>query len=133
MPAPSIRPHWPSLIALAMTLTIAAMICWATLTPVRAPSGLPGNDKAYHFIAFAMLSLPCAILSPRWLVALIPLALVFGAMIEVIQPMVGRERELADFSADSLGAACGAALGIFLIRKPVLFFLRARRAKLHTD
>lgn len=133
MPAPALRRNWPGLIALMLTLAIAVAICWATLTPVRAPTGLPGNDKAYHFIAFAILALPCAVLAPRWLIALVPLALLFGAMIEVIQPMVGRERELADFSADALGSAFGAAVGLFLIRAPILFGLRSRRAKLHTD
>lgn len=114
--------------ALGLTALLAVAICYLTLTPVRAPAGLPGNDKLYHFIGFAALALPCAVLHPRSLLWVIPSTLVLGAAIEVIQPFVGRARELADFTADASGAAAGAAVGLLFVRLPLRHLAKLRSA-----
>ncbi len=93
------------------------MIAYLTLTPPR-PEALDGflSDKAYHVIAFAALIFPGALLYLRSLIWLIPAALVFGAAIELVQPLVGRTAEVADFVADVVGVACGLILGLTMRR-----------------
>jgi len=100
-------------LALLATALLAAAIAYLTLTPPRleALDGLL-SDKAYHVIAFAALIFPGALLYLRSLIWLIPAALVFGAAIELVQPLVGRSAEMADFVADVVGVACGLALGL---------------------
>ena len=102
-------------LALLATALLAAVIAYLTLTPPR-PAALDGllSDKAYHAIAFAALIFPGALLYFRSLIWLIPAALVFGAAIELIQPLVGRSAEVADFVADVVGTACGLALGLIV-------------------
>ena len=102
-------------LALLATTILAAVIAYLTLTPPR-PEALDGllSDKAYHAIAFAALIFPGAFLYLRSLIWLIPAALVFGAAIELVQPLVGRSAEVADFVADVVGMACGLALGLIV-------------------
>ena len=105
-------------LALLATALIAAAIAYLTLTPPRleALDGLL-SDKANHVIAFAALIFPGALLYLRSLIWLIPAALVFGAAIELVQPLVGRSAEMADFVADGVGVACGLILGLILRRR----------------
>ena len=87
----------------------------ATLTPLAELSPKPpGGDKLHHFIAFAALTLPTALLYARALTWLLPAAIAYGGCIEIIQPYVNRLGELGDFVADSLGAIFGAVLGLSL-------------------
>lgn len=92
-----------------LTLFMALVIGWLTLTPQPpGPPGVPGWDKIGHVVAFAALSAPLAWRHPRhwWAVALAALA--FGGLIEIVQPYVGRSREIADLLADGAGAVLGA-------------------------
>jgi VanZ family protein len=104
-------------LALLATALLAAVIAYLTLTPPRpeASDGLL-SDKAYHVMAFAALILPGALLYLRSLIWLIPTALAFGAAIELVQPLVGRSAEVADFVADGVGVACGLILGLIMRR-----------------
>ena len=105
------RRNQDRLVAL-ITLAIACLIAWLTLTPVSAPAvDFSHMDKLYHLIAFASLILPCALLSPRWLARYIAIALVFAGGIELVQPHVGRSGEWLDFFADATGLAVGALIG----------------------
>jgi membrane associated rhomboid family serine protease len=105
-------------LALLATVLLTAAIAYLTLTPPRpeASAGLL-SDKAYHVIAFASLIFPGALLYLRSLIWLIPAALVFGAAIELVQPLVGRSAEVADFVADIVGVACGLILGLIMRRR----------------
>ncbi|MFG6519375.1 VanZ family protein [Sulfitobacter sp. 1A13496] len=85
-----------------------------TLIPINVPTNAPGTDKTHHLLAFAALSLPCAALYPKALLRVALAAAVFGASIEVIQPYVGRQGEVADLIADVLGIGVGATLGLLL-------------------
>lgn len=76
------------------------------------PNGPNGIDKLYHALAFASLVFPTASLRPRMLRAAAPLALLFGAAIEIIQPHVGRTGDVADLVADGLGIFIGVGLGL---------------------
>lgn len=103
-------------IAVLATAGIAVAIGYTTLMPMPALPGPPGNDKVAHILAFALLTLPLSLVAPRSLLWLMPLALVFGGAIEMIQPYVGRDRELADLIADGIGILAGAAVGRGLAR-----------------
>jgi len=100
-------------LALLTTLVLSVIVGVFTLGPgVDAP----GGDKLHHMLAFAALALPTAIFSPRDLPVTALLLIAFGAGIEVVQPYVGRNRELMDFLMDTAGVAAGAGLGLFVRR-----------------
>lgn len=102
----------PNPIVLFFTLLIGAGIGWFTLTPPgEASTPLPLTDKQLHALAFGLLVLPVALTRPHALWWLAPLALAYGAVIEVIQPSVGRTGEWADLLADGLGIALVCGLG----------------------
>lgn len=98
-----------------ITVAMAVAILLVTLTPVRFP-GPAGSDKLYHFAGFGALVLPAALVRPRWLWVVVPLAIGLGGAIELVQPHVGRMRELADWFADIGGVAVGAVWGRILAR-----------------
>jgi len=102
-------------IALGVTTSLALVIAYLTLTPMPNLS-LAGSDKTHHLIAFATLTMPAAALYRRALAWLFPSAIVFGGLIEVLQPYVNRHGEWADFIADALGAILGVILGLILRR-----------------
>ena len=102
--------------ALAITCVFAAVIAYGTLYPgAVAPPGA-GNDKVQHFIAFAGLAVPISLARPRLAIYTILTALIYGGVIEVIQPFVGRDRSVLDLAADVLGACFGAGLAVGLNR-----------------
>jgi VanZ family protein len=70
---------------------------------VPPPEDLPKNDKLWHAVTFAALIVPTAVLQPRWLWPMAAAALVYGGLIELIQPSVGRTADLRDFLADAVG------------------------------
>ena len=90
------------------TIIIAFVIGLATLTPVETLPNVSGSDKLYHLISFAILTLPIAIIRPNAMWIILSLSIAYGGAIEVLQPHVNRNCELADLFAD----ACGAVLGI---------------------
>lgn len=97
---------------LLVTLAMACGIAIGTLAPQDSiPPELPGTDKTYHLLGFAAFVFPLTLYRPRNWLWLVPLAIVFGAVIELIQPYFGRSREIADVIANSAGALAGAAAG----------------------
>lgn len=100
----------PALGAWAATAVLFVAIGVLTLTPAVAAAAA-GNDKLGHFTAFALLVLPLSIAYPNRCLAVFTVAIAYGLAIELIQPYVGRDAEVADFVADVLGAALGALAG----------------------
>ena len=94
------------------TIAIAFAIGLATLTPVETLPNVSGSDKLYHLISFAILTLPIAIIRPHALWIILGLSIAYGGAIEIIQPLVNRNCEMADFLAD----AAGAVLGVLVAR-----------------
>ena len=92
------------------TVVIAVLIGLATLTPVEKMPDVSGSDKLYHLISFAILTLPIAVIRPKALWVIFILSVGYGGAIEVLQPLVNRNCELADFLADASGALLGMAL-----------------------
>lgn len=98
-------------LALIATCAIALIIGVGTLSPPSGSEPLPLTDKQLHFLAFALLALPLGWVRPRWVLWLIPLALAYGASIELIQPSVGRSGDWGDLLADGLGIIAGVIPG----------------------
>ena len=107
---------WRHRLALLATLLLAVTIAWGTLTPTPPTPDLMGplSDKLYHVMAFAGLVFPTALLYARSLVCILPLAALFGGAIELVQPYMGREAEVADVLADLVGLALGTVTGLAL-------------------
>ena len=92
------------------TVVIAILIGLATLTPVEKLPDVSGSDKLYHLISFAILTLPITIIRPKAVWVIFILSMGYGGAIELLQPLVNRNCELADFLADASGAMLGMAL-----------------------
>lgn len=104
-------------LALVLTIALGIAILWLTLRPQTLPEfGRLPLDKVAHLLAFAALILPTAWLYPRALFVTLPMAVLLGAAIELVQPLVGRGRELEDFLMDILGLGIGILLGAGLRR-----------------
>lgn len=95
-----------------------------TLSLLPRPETILGtlspNDKLSHLIAYVALGFFAMRALDRR--GMLPFALVvagcaaFGGILEIVQPLVGRTRELADFVVDVAGSAGGAALALLLLR-----------------
>ena len=99
------------------TIIIAFAIGLATLTPVEKLPTVSGSDKVYHLISFAILTLPIAIIRPRAIWIILSLSIAFGGAIELLQPLVNRNCEMADLFADAYGAVLGILGGKLLLSK----------------
>lgn len=95
-----------------LTLLIAIAIAVVTLLP---PDSMvvdaPGSDKVHHLFAFAILVFPMAARNPRSAYWAIPAAVLYGSLIEVIQPYFGRNFDVGDILADGAGALAGSLMG----------------------
>lgn len=101
-----------------------ALIAWGELTP--HPPHLQGPldwDKVDHFIAyFGLASMATMILGlrPRLAGAIAGVILLSGAL-EILQAFAGRDAEILDFVANSLGALTGT-----LVAATILLLFRER-------
>lgn len=87
-----------------------AAIAWLTISPWAPspqPLGLHQADKVWHLLAFYVWGVLVALSWERPLWQLLIGGLFFGGTIELTQPFVGRDAELADLVADILGAGVG--------------------------
>ena len=109
-------------IAIYLTLSFGIAIAWGTLTPLKELPAMPG-DKTQHFVAFCVFVLPVSLLQPArtWLIFVI--AVLYGGLIEIIQPYVNRYGELGDFWANTGGAVIGV-----VISRIILARLKRKRA-----
>ena len=104
------RHESPYSIAKMITGCIAVAILLGTLFPVSQLPVVDSGDKAAHLIAFALLALPLNLAGhPRWLLLNTGFVL-FGGVIEFIQPFVGRHGEWLDLGADMTGVLAGLLL-----------------------
>ncbi len=107
------RSYQLRLLWLVSTVSIALLIGVLTLSPtVAMPQSHLLNDKVAHVLAFMALVFPTAVLWPRVTVWVCLAAVVYGGLIEAIQPYTGRSAELADLLADSGGVVLGTFLGL---------------------
>lgn len=71
------------------------------------------NDKLQHLVAYLLLGM-CAMLAsqrrgPASLLLAVGFCTALGGLIEILQPFVGRSRDVADLVSDLVGAVVGAA------------------------
>ncbi len=98
-----------------MTSGIASVIAVLTLaSPGQLPPAPQISDKVYHALAFAALVAPTVLMWPKRLVAISALALLYGGVIEMIQPAFGRQAELGDLLANCAGVALAWVLAFAL-------------------
>ena len=100
------------------TIAIAFAIGLAALTPVETLPNVSGSDKLYHLISFAILTLPIAIIRPKAMWVILSLSIAYGGAIELLQPLVNRNCEMADFLADAFGAILGVLVTRALRARP---------------
>ncbi|PVH29638.1 hypothetical protein DDE20_05835 [Pararhodobacter oceanensis] len=100
-------------LVLSFMIALATAVLSLTAIPPEAIS-IEGLDKAYHFAGFLLIIFPLIVTdSRRWYWA-VPLVILYGGAIELIQPTVGRSAEWLDFGANVTGVLAGAALAEIL-------------------
>jgi VanZ family protein len=90
-----------------------AVVVWGELTPSPPREVEVIWDKAQHFIAYFGLALLATLVlraSRRAIWAVAALVL-FGGALEIIQNFVGRDAELMDEVANTIGAISGGLVG----------------------
>jgi VanZ family protein len=84
-------------------LLLLAIVTAGSLDPTQPLPHVLTWDKARHFLAYGALALPIALARPRhWGFMLLAL-LAWSIGIELIQPYVGRSRDIRDFLANATG------------------------------
>ena len=100
----------PAVFAMRATaFVLTSMILWGTLWPTASASAVNINfaDKLWHMLAFGIWAGVVASGWPARGWKVLAGAALVGTMIELVQPLVGRDAELADLGADLVGAALG--------------------------
>jgi VanZ family protein len=116
---------WTHYLGAYLFLPAVALVTWGELDPKPALMEQEIWDKSLHFMAyFGLAGMICLALNGkrRVLAATLALAL-FGAVLEVLQGITGRDPSLYDELANILGAITGAATGwliLWLLRPKVL-------------
>ena len=100
-------------LGLAASAICALAFGYGALMPPSEIPGPPSNDKLLHFLAFFAIVFPSALLAPQRAMKVALSALVYGAIIEVIQPYFGRGAEVADMLANTGGILMALVLGRF--------------------
>ncbi len=103
-----------------------ALIMWGELTPhpPDAVNQLFGWDKAEHFIAyFGLAGMATLALGIQRILTWAVLGVIaLGGVLEIVQGMTGRDADVFDFVANTLGALTGTMLGV-----AILLYLRNDR------
>jgi len=125
-------PATPKTWVRAVTAAVAVAIVVLSLLPLPQPP-LPRVhllDKVLHALAYLCLSFllfASQLPGPRLRLVLVAVfgSLLLGGMLELLQPLTRRSRELADLAADLAGAAAGALLAVVLVGPRKRLLLRA--------
>tara|TARA_B110000008_G_scaffold254741_1_gene270896 strand:+ start:25 stop:381 length:357 start_codon:yes stop_codon:yes gene_type:complete len=108
----SIQQNWKS-----VTICLLLVIAFLSLYPLPKMPEFQGTDKTYHLIAYFLLALPLGLKKPNKCILIIFLFIIFGGVIEVIQPYVNRYGEWLDFFANTIGVISGFFVGVILNNK----------------
>ncbi|MDP2183773.1 MAG: VanZ family protein [Actinomycetota bacterium] len=87
--------------------TIIGVLLYLMLGPAPAVEGsAPGIDKLAHLLAFGTIAACVATLIPRTRALIVcGITLLLGAVVEVIQGLIGRDASWLDFIFDGAGVA----------------------------
>ena len=108
----SIQQHWKP-----VTIFLLIAITFLSLYPLTELTESQGIDKIYHLVAYFLLALPSGLKKPNNWVLFVFLFIIFGGVIEMIQPYVNRYGEWLDFFANTIGVFIGFFAGIILNKK----------------
>lgn len=108
----------PRPLRLALYAGAVIVLLWLTLSPSDDLPRVHLWDKAEHAAAWMVLTGLGLILSPRRPRAIAAFAIVFGALIEVLQGVlpVGRDADVRDLLADCVGVSV-ALLAYLVVRR----------------
>ncbi len=105
---------------LALVVAAAILIVSLLPTPPVTFERVRYSDKIEHVLAYAAWGALVYLTLPggrrRFLLTLL-IGVVFGGVIELLQPLTGRSRDLLDLLADAVGTAGGAAAAWALRRR----------------
>ncbi len=97
-----------------LALVVAAILALSLWPKPPELPGLRMSDKIAHFIAYIILGGSALAAAARKgipeLLIVAAVCSLFGGLIEIVQPLVGRSREIVDFLVDVAGSALGAGL-----------------------
>lgn len=101
-----------------LALLLALMIALLSLTPAEQLPELGSSDKLAHLLAYALLGLLATLRRrlPTAVVLTVLAIVAYGALIELLQPYVGRFMDSGDFIANAIGALAGAGMATWLRR-----------------
>ena len=108
----SIQQNWKS-----VTICLLLVIAFLSLYPLPKIPEFQGTDKTFHLVAYFLLALPSGLKKPNKWILFIYLFIIFGGVIEMIQPYVNRYGEWLDFFANTIGVFFGFFLGVTLNNK----------------
>src|ERR1700743_374946 len=94
------------------------LVTWGELTPSPPHLIMHVWDKLLHFTAYLGLAAMAALsLNSRRILLYAVLALIaFGGLLEIVQGMTGRDADILDELANTLGAVTGALTGLIFLR-----------------
>jgi VanZ family protein len=109
----------PLTIRLALYGAAVAILLYMCLAPSRYLPRVNIWDKAEHATAWLVLAALGLVLFPRQAVTIALFSLGFGVLVELLQamPVIGRDADVRDVLADSVGIAAALVVGR-LVRKP---------------
>ena len=107
----SIYQNWKS-----TTIFLLLVITFLSLYPLPELPEFSGTDKTHHLVAYFILALPSGLRKPQKWALFIFLFILFGGVIEMIQPYVNRYGEWLDFFANTIGVLIGFFSGVILKR-----------------
>ena len=107
-----IQQHWK-----LVTIFLLLVIAFLSLYPLPKLPEFPGTDKTHHLVAYFFLALPSGLKKPNKWVLYICLFIIFGGVIEMIQPYVNRYGEWLDFFTNTIGVIFGFFVGLTLNNK----------------
>ena len=105
----SINRYWKQI-----TITLLIVIGFLSLYPLEKLPEFQGNDKTSHLVAYFLLALPSGLQNPKKYVLFIFSFVIFGGVIEIIQPFINRNGEWLDFFANTMGVFFGFSVGAIL-------------------
>ena len=82
--------------------------------PISNPLELPELEKIFHFFAYFFLALFLGIKKPNQSILFILFYMVFGGLVELVQPYVNRHNEWFDFIVNNIGIISGFFVGVFI-------------------
>ena len=98
--------------ACIISALIAVLIGTLSLSPLQTLPEVPGTDKLHHLIAYLALALPTSLARVKSIKMLAPLYVMYGGIIELIQPYVNRYGEILDFGMNTVGIVIASIIGI---------------------